>query len=103
MSYKYKLITYSDGGVVGTYGLYNFQRALELGAYDLVNGASVDQYEITNERGDVVAYAYTEDSPKAKEKEADYNADRREVRADIARDIQRDELANRAHCGAGKS
>jgi hypothetical protein len=102
---KYTLTTYRDGKVVANReddGEEAQWFLLVVGANRISNGTA-DEYEITNERGHVVAYAYTEDSPKAKEKEADYNADRREVRADMARDIQRDELASRAHCGAGKS
>jgi len=99
---KYTLTTYRDGKKRFTSAEDAYTQALLCGGYHLAGGTA-DEYEITNERGDVVAYAYTEDSPKAIEKANDYAADMREARADIARDIQRDELASRAHCGAGKS
>lgn len=99
---KYTLTTYCDGKRVNNYRIAVLRDALH-DAMVLLDCTNNDEYEITNERGDVVAYAYTEDSPKAKEKEADYAADMKEARADMARDIQRDELASRKHCGAGKS
>jgi hypothetical protein len=98
---KYTLTTYLDGKKLSVYSEPHLWTALRNAANTL--GISADEYEITNERGDVVAYAYTEDSPKAIEKANDYAADMKEARADMARDIQRDELASRKHCGAGKS
>lgn len=98
----YILKVYRYGKCIITSYKKHLCNALQEGA-NLLGSTDLDEYEITNERGDVVAYAYTEDSQKAIEKANDYAADMKEARADMARDIQRDELASRKHCGAGKS
>jgi len=102
---KYTLTTYRDGKALENIDFEGTDQMFFclIGGCNRINDGRCDEYEITNERGHVVAYAFTEDSPKAKEKEADYNADMKEARADMAGEIQRDELASRKHCGAGKS
>lgn len=100
---KYTITLYSDGK------MRSKEEFTQLPLYTVLNVAANAlyygdvEYEITNERGDVVAYAYTEDSPRAIEKANDYAADMKEARADMAGEFQREELASRKHCGAGKS
>jgi len=96
---KYTLTLYDDGKVRSKeyfdgLEMYNI---LCLGANALYHGD--DEYEITNEHGHIVAYAYTEDNPKALQANSERAQSRKEAQADrmadIARDIQREELASR--------
>ena len=95
---KYTLTTYRDGKKLSAFpGYYDLHNALT-SARDVLFGPS-DEYEITNEKGDVVAYAYTEDSPKAIQANSERAQSRKGAQGDrmrdIALEIQQEELASR--------
>jgi len=99
---KYTLTTYRDGKKLGeiTNATTQYSIASMLsGAAMFLEANHCDEYEITNEKGDVVAYAYTEDSPKALQANSERAQSRKEAKsdrmADIAREIQSEELASR--------
>jgi hypothetical protein len=96
---KYTLTTYGDGKRQSTFSYNGESLIYILRIAGNIIGTRGDEYEITNEKGDVVAYAYTEDSPKALQANSERAQSRKEAQADrmadIAREIQQEELASR--------
>jgi outer membrane lipopolysaccharide assembly protein LptE/RlpB len=86
---KYTLTTYMDGKNTSVSHSDSF-RFLLICAADAITETTHDEYEITNENGDVVAYAYTEDSPKAIEANNEREQSRKEMRGDSMRDIAKE-------------
>jgi hypothetical protein len=98
---KYTLTTYRDGKALENIDFEGEGKmffCLIAGGNRLDDGRC-DEYEITNEKGDVVAYAMTEDSPKAIQANSERAQSRKEAQsdrmADIAREEQARELASR--------
>lgn len=94
---KYTLTTYRDGKKLPeTFHDHEFWFFLLAGMNRFEDGRC-DEYEITNENGDVVAYAYTEDSPKAIQANSERAQSRKEAQADrmadIAKELQAEALA----------
>ena len=96
---KYTLTTYRDGKKLSVQPMSKTIVPPLWFAMRSIEDNECDEYEITNEKGDVVAYAYTEDSPKALQANSERAQSRKEAQADrmadIALEVQQEELASR--------
>ena len=78
----YTLMTYHEGKQCGTHMSPGFEELATLGMKLLFeeesqNQFGVDEFEITDRNGLVLAYCYTPDSDKAKQLEFDYEIEKK--------------------------
>lgn len=74
----YTLLTYTDGRHINSYPRDDLHMLLTLGTHLLFSSSvsSIDEFEIINNKGHVIAYVCLPDSKKATQLEADYEIER---------------------------